>query len=71
MLSLVPDFWLWFWAIFAVGAVVTIAASLVIATVPPWTGWHHQPHTPAALRPAAKAPARVKGAPARPRPASA
>jgi hypothetical protein len=71
MLSLVPDFWLWFWAIFAVGAVVTIAASLVIATVPPWTGWHHQPHTPAAPRPAAKAPARVKGAPARTRPASA
>ena len=71
MLSLVPDFWLWFWAIFAVGAVVTIAASLVIATVSPWTGWHHQLHAPAAPRPAAKAPARVQRPPAGPRPASA
>src|ERR1039458_7666062 len=36
MLSLAPDFWLWFWAILAGGAAATIAASLVIATVSPW-----------------------------------
>jgi hypothetical protein len=71
MLSLAPNFWLWFWAIFAAGAVVTIVLSLVIATVSPWTGWHHQPHAPAAPRPAAKAPARVQGPRTGPRPASA
>ena len=66
MLSLAPDFWLWFWAIFAAGAVVTIAASLVIATVSPWTGWHHQPHTPAG-----QAPARRRASWSGPRSASA
>lgn len=72
MLSMAPDFWLLFWAILAGGAAVTIVLSLVIATVPPrWTGWHHQPHGPAARRPATRAPVRAQGPPTGPRPASA
>ncbi len=72
MLSLAPDFWPWFWAILATGAALTIALSAMIATLsPPWTGWHHQPHTPAAPHRSAKAAARGHDRPSRPRPAAA
>jgi hypothetical protein len=56
MLSLAPDFWPWFWAILATGAVLTIALSLLVATVP--LRRRHRPSGTVTRHPAAQAPMR-------------
>ncbi len=56
MLSLASDFWPWFWAILATGAVLTVALSLLVATVP--LGRRHRPSATVTQHPAAQARAR-------------
>jgi hypothetical protein len=51
MFVLAPQFWAWFGAILALGAVATIALSLVAATAPRLP--LHRPHHPGTPHPAA------------------
>ena len=44
MLTYAADFWLWFWLIIAGGAVLTVLASLLVATFSPtWFTGHRHP----------------------------
>jgi hypothetical protein len=56
MLSLASDFWPLFWAILAIGAVLTAALSLLVATVP--LRRRHRPSATVSQHPAAQAPVR-------------
>jgi len=56
MLSLAPDFWPWFWAILGTGFVLTVALSLLVATVP--LRRRHRPAGTVSQHPAAQGPAR-------------
>ena len=53
MLTLASDFWPLFWAILATGAVLTIALSLLVNTVP--LSRHHRPSASVTQHPAAQA----------------
>jgi predicted MFS family arabinose efflux permease len=53
MLTLASDFWPWFWTILAIGVVVTIALSLLVAEVP--LPRRHRPSATITQHPAAQA----------------
>jgi hypothetical protein len=56
MLSLASDFWPLFWTILGTGAVLTIALSLLVATIP--LPRRHRPSATVTAHPAARAPGR-------------